>query len=98
MEKGGRIPNVSRDIKCYTHCILDAMHNFKNGKFDFEFSMMTAEVAPFGIREFIKKALVRCRYISDGIEDRCEAAYLLSKCVYADGPQSLWRRTVNWNS
>lgn len=68
------------NVKCFVHCAFEAKHFFNGNKFDYDGMMKFANDAPSEIGDFIKSSSERCRGATDGIDDKCEAAYALHMC------------------
>lgn len=68
------------DAKCFTHCVFEEINLFKGNKFDAESVVKLRDEGPIELRDFFKSGLERCKTISEGIEDKCEAGFAVHKC------------------
>nr|UTN00815.1 odorant binding protein [Semanotus bifasciatus] len=86
LQKGQFIDD--RNLQCYIYCILNTYKLIrKDNSFDWEGGIKALEAnAPPNIAESGSKSIVNCKDAVKTTDDKCIAAYEITKCVYDDNP------------
>ncbi|CAH1186086.1 unnamed protein product [Phyllotreta striolata] len=80
--------NVDHSAMCYMFCALNMyklMH--KNNTFNYESAMTQLAQLPDSYRSFVKVCMDQCQDKAVTLNDKCAAAYELSKCMYFCNPE-----------
>lgn len=84
----------NKDAKCLIHCIFETIKLFNGNKVDATGALEFAKDAPIEYREYFQTSINKCKTAADGIEDKCEAAFLVHKCF---GPPLFLKGSVKKN-
>nr|AMA98137.1 chemosensory protein [Blattella germanica] len=82
----GNFPD-DKNLKCYMKCVMGMMQSLKNGKYKPDAAIAQAKaMLPDEIKDRVIVSMDKCRNSGDGIDDACELAYVVTKCIYASDP------------
>ncbi|KAJ9575544.1 hypothetical protein L9F63_007585 [Diploptera punctata] len=86
----GNFPD-EKGLKCYTKCIMGMMQSLKKGRYVPDAAIAQAKMMlPDDIKGRVIASMDNCRNSGDGIEDLCEMAYAVTKCVYTSDPEAFF--------
>ncbi|XP_014096691.2 general odorant-binding protein 19a [Bactrocera oleae] len=79
--KDGNVPDT-KDVKCYINCIMEMMQTMKKGKFLYESALKQIDLLmPDNYKEDYRNGLTKCKDVTSGIKNNCDASYALLICM-----------------
>nr|CAI5858691.1 unnamed protein product [Callosobruchus analis] len=80
--------NVDHSAMCYMHCALNMYKlMYPNNTFNLEASMKQTPQLPDSFRESAETCIFNCKDEAKTLDDKCVAAYELTKCMYFCNPE-----------
>nr|QUP79524.1 odorant binding protein 31 [Monochamus saltuarius] len=80
--------NIQHETMCYMQCALN-MHKLMNKEntFDYESGMNQLKLLPDSFRQYTLECMNQCKDAAVTVNDKCIAAYEISKCFYFCNPE-----------
>uniref|UniRef100_A0A0K8TYL8 General odorant-binding protein 19a n=1 Tax=Bactrocera latifrons TaxID=174628 RepID=A0A0K8TYL8_BACLA len=79
--KEGNVPDT-KDVKCYINCIMEMMQTMKKGKFLYESALKQIDLLmPDNYKDDYRNGLAKCKDVTSGIKNNCDASYALLICM-----------------
>ncbi|CAH1183318.1 unnamed protein product [Phaedon cochleariae] len=80
--------NIDHTAMCYMHCALNMYKLInKDNTFNYESALNQLKQLPESYKESTKICMEKCKDAAVTLDDKCVAAYELTKCMYMCNPE-----------